>query len=204
MDRTQPEEVLEPMYRPDSTARAFTFQLYSWLQPVLFALTVLVLVSTFLGRLIGVDGDSMLPTLHNKDMLILQSIGCTPKGGDVVVLTPEAFGDGTPIVKRVVATAGQRVDVAYDPDTGVGTVYVDGEKFPDSYLGEDMRDEVMDQFRGQYPVTVPQGHIFVLGDNRNHSSDSRAYGIGMVDRRRVLGRAVWILLPTKDFGGIAR
>ncbi len=205
MDRTQPEEVLlEPIYRPDTAAHAFTFQLYSWLQPVLFALTVLVLVSTFLGRPIRVDGDSMLPTLHDKDMLILQSIGYTPKSGDVVVLTPEAFRDGTPIVKRVVATAGQQVDVAYDPDTGVGTVYVDGEKFPDSYLGEDMRDQVRDQFRDQYPVTVPQGHIFVLGDNRNHSSDSRVYGIGMVDSRRILGRALWILLPFQDFGGIAR
>lgn len=199
MDRTQPEEALEPIYQPDSTARAFTFQLYSWLQPVLFALTVLVLVSTFLGRPIQVDGDSMLPTLHNRDMLILQSIGYTPRNGDVVVLTPEAFRDGTPIVKRVIATGGQEVDIDY----ATGTVYVDGVALAERYLGEPMR-AVNDQYWEQYPLTVPQGYVFVLGDNRNHSSDSRAYGIGMVDSRRILGRALWILLPPGDFGGIAR
>lgn len=199
MDRTQLEEVLlEPIYRPDTAAHAFTFQLYSWLQPVLFALTVLVLVSTFLGRPIRVDGDSMLPTLHDGDMLILQSIGYTPKSGDVVVLTPQAFRDGTPIVKRVVATGGQEVDIDYT----TGTVYVDGAALEEDYLGEPM-EPVNDQYWEQYPITVPEGHVFVLGDNRNHSSDSRVYGIGMVDSRRVLGRAVWILLPFQDFGGIA-
>lgn len=199
MDRTQTDETLEPMYQPDSAAHAFAFQLYSWLQPVLFALTVLVLVSTFLGRLIGVEGDSMFPTLHDRDMLILQSVGYTPKGGDVVVLTPKSFRDGTPIVKRVIATGGQEVSIDYS----TGTVYVDDQALEEPYLGEDM-ELVADQFRGEYPVTVPEGCVFVLGDNRNHSSDSRVPDIGMVDQRCILGRAVWILMPFRDFGGIAK
>lgn len=199
MDRTQTDETLEPMYQPDSAAHAFAFQLYSWLQPVLFALTVLVLVSTFLGRLIGVEGDSMFPTLHDRDMLILQSVGYTPKGGDVVVLTPKSFRDGTPIVKRVIATGGQEVSIDYS----TGTVYVDDQALEEPYLGEDMK-LVADQFRGEYPVTVPEGCVFVLGDNRNHSSDSRVPDIGMVDQRCILGRAVWILMPFRDFGGIAK
>lgn len=199
MDRTQTDETLEPMYRPDSAAQAFTFQLYSWLQPVLFALAVLVLVSTFVGRLIGVDGDSMFPTLHNRDMLILQSVGYTPRGGDVVVLTPKNFRGGTPIVKRVIATEGQTVSIDY----AASTVYVDGKALEEPYLGESMTP-MPDQFEGEYPVTVPQGHVFVLGDNRNHSSDSRVPDIGMVDQRCVLGRAVWILMPFQDFGRIAK
>ena len=97
MDRTPGEEVeLDPLYQPDTPAHSFTFQLYSWLQPVLFALTVLVIVSTFLGRLIGVEGNSMVPTLHNKDMLILQSIGYTPKQGDVVVVAPPTLSTAPP------------------------------------------------------------------------------------------------------------
>lgn len=199
MDRTPSEEELDPMYRPDTTAHFFSFQLYSWLQPVLFALTVLVIISTFFGRLIGVDGDSMYPTLHDRDMLILQSIGYTPKGGDVVVLTPPTFRGGAAIVKRVIATGGQTVDIDYD----TGTVYVDGQALEEPYLGEAMRP-AHDQFWDQYPVTVPEGRVFVLGDNRNASSDSRVPDIGMVDQRAVLGRALWILLPFQDFGGIAK
>ena len=199
MDRKQPEEELEPIYRPDTAAHVFSFQLYSWLQPVLFALTVLVIVSTFFGRLIGVDGDSMFPTLHDGDMLILQSIGYTPRDGDVVVLAPPTFQHGTPIVKRVIATGGQTVSIDYDN----GSVTVDGQTLEEDYLGESMRLNLSDQFLGEYPVTVPEGKVFVLGDNRNASSDSRYPSIGLVDQRAVLGRAIWILLPFERFGGIA-
>lgn len=199
MDRETPQREPEPIYRPDTPAQSFSFQLYSWLQPFLFALTVLVLISLFLGRMIGVDGNSMYPTLHDKDMLVLQSLGYTPKNGDVVVLAPITFRHGTPIVKRVIATGGQEVDVDYD----TGTVTVDGVALEEDYLGEPMRP-VMDQFAGQYPITVPQGRLFVMGDNRNASSDSRFPDIGLVDQRCVLGRAVWILMPPGHFGGIAK
>ena len=211
MEPTQSQKELEPIYKPDTAAHSAAFQFYSWLQPVLFALTVLVIVSTFFGRLIGVDGDSMFPTLHNHDMLILRSIGYTPKNGDVVVLAPPTFRNGTPIVKRVIATGGQKVNIIYDTEmdevTGqqrtVATVEVDGQALDEKYLGETMR-LTADQFYGQYPITVPEGHFFVLGDNRNESSDSRYPDIGMADERCVLGKAVWILFPFQRFGGIAR
>ncbi len=158
MDRETPQREPEPIYRPDTPAQSFSFQLYSWLQPFLFALTVLVLISLFLGRMIGVDGNSMYPTLHDKDMLVLQSLGYTPKNGDVVVLAPITFRHGTPIVKRVIATGGQEVDVDYD----TGVVTVDGVALEEDYLGEPMRP-VMDQFAGQYPITVPQGRLLSWG-----------------------------------------
>ncbi len=193
LDSQTEEPRPEPMYRADSTGRIFSFCLYSWLQPLLFALTVLFLATIFLGRLIGVEGDSMLPTLHNKDLLVLQSIGYTPKAGDVVVLAEQSFRDGTPIVKRVIATENQRVDIDY----AANTVTVDGVVLDEPYLGEPMVEKT---WAVNNHVTVPEGCIFVLGDNRNNSSDSRNPEVGMVDARCVLGRAVWRLIP---FGGIA-
>lgn len=200
MDPTLSEAQPDPMYQPDSPGKTVSYYVYSWLQPILFALTVLILVSTFLGRLIGVDGDSMLPTLHNGDMLVLQSVGYTPKNGDVVVLSTPTFRGGAPLVKRIIATGGQRLDIDYD----AGVVYVDGVALEEDYLGETMRKPSFDHY--DYPLTVPEGCVFVMGDNRNNSSDSRydefAQSIGMVDQRRVLGRAVWILFPFSRFGGV--
>ncbi len=190
---TEEEDLPEPMYRPETTAQSFLAGLYGWLQPFLFALTVLFLISTFLGRLIGVKGSSMVPTLHDKDMLLLQSIGYSPKAGDIVVLSEQSFEEGTPIVKRVIATENQTVDIDYD----AGAVYVDGVALDEPYLGESMREPTWETTSRHFEV--PEGHIFVLGDNRNNSSDSRDPRVGMVDERCVLGRAVWRLIP---FGGI--
>lgn len=190
---TEEEDLPEPMYRPETTAQSILSGLYGWLQPILFALTVLFLISTFLGRLIGVKGSSMVPTLHDKDMLLLQSIAYTPKAGDIVVLSEQSFEEGTPIVKRVIATAGQIVDIDYD----AGTVYVDGVALDEPYLGEPMREPTWTTTSQHFEV--PEGSIFVLGDNRNNSTDSRDPRVGMVDTRCVLGRAIWRLIP---FGGI--
>ncbi len=190
---TEEEDLPEPMYRPETTAQSILSGLYGWLQPLLFALTVLFFISTFLGRLIGVEGTSMVPTLHHKDMLLLQSIGYSPEAGDIVVLSEQSFEEGTPIVKRVIATEGQTVDLDY----ASGTVYVDGVVLDEPYLGEPMREPTW-ATNGRH-FDVPEGHIFVLGDNRNNSTDSRDPRVGMVDKRCVLGRAVWRLIP---FGGI--
>ncbi len=186
----------QPMYRPQGLAQSFTAGLYGWLQPILFALAVLFVVSTFLGRLIGVDGCSMVPTLHDGDMLLLRSIGYDPAPGDVVVLAEESFRDGSPIVKRVIATAGQRVDIDYDAHT----VSVDGKVLDEPYL--DPGDPMVAKHEAvNNHLTVPDGHIFVMGDNRNNSTDSRYAEVGMVDERCVIGQAVWSLKPFGRIGG---
>ena len=196
MDPTLSEARPDPMYQPDSPGKTVSYYVYSWLQPILFALTVLILVSTFLGRLIGVDGDSMLPTLHNGDMLVLQSVGYTPKNGDVVVLSTPTFRGGAPLVKRVIATGGQRVDIDY----GTGTVYVDGEALQEDYINEPMR--LPGWGEGVNHVEVPQGCIFVMGDNRNHSADSRHPDIGIVDTRCVIGRGLAVIFPFHHWQGL--
>lgn len=178
--------------------QSFKLDLYFWLQALVMALVSLILIFTFIGRVIGVEGESMLSTLHDRDMLLLQSIGYTPSQGDVVVLRKE-FGPVTqPIVKRVIATGGQTVDIDY----ATGTVAVDGKTLDEPYLNEVMRTPTS-QWETITHVTVPEGSIFVMGDNRNHSSDSRDSRLGVIDERYILGRALWVLLPFQNFGPIA-
>ena len=175
---------------------ALKVDLYFWLQALVMVVVALILIFTFVGRIIGVVGSSMYPTLHDGDLLLLQSIGYTPKQGDVVVLTKEFDAADGPIVKRVIATGGQHVVIDYD----AGTVTVDGEVLDEPYINEFMVDPGMDSI---HDVVVPEGSIFVMGDNRNHSSDSRNVTLGTVDERYVLGRALWVLLPFQNFGAIA-
>ena len=175
---------------------ALKVDLYFWLQALVMVLVALILIFTFVGRIIGVVGSSMYPTLHDGDLLLLQSIGYTPKQGDVVVLTKEFDAADGPIVKRVIATGGQHVVIDYD----AGTVTVDGEVLDEPYINEFMVDPGMDSI---HDVVVPEGSIFVMGDNRNHSSDSRNVTLGTVNERYVLGRALWVLLPFQNFGAIA-
>lgn len=176
------------------------YNLYYWLQTLVLAVAVIVLLFTFVGRISRVEGGSMLNTLHDGDLLLLQSIGYTPKTGDVVVLnktTDETVSllGGDAIVKRVIATGGQTISIDYN----TSTVYIDGEPLDEPYLWEDM-DFRSGPYSGQTPFVVPEGSIFVMGDNRNGSTDSRHELLGTVDTRYILGKAVCILFPFSDMG----
>ena len=162
--------------------------LYIWLQAFVLISVAVVLCFTYLGRVVTVSGSSMEPTLRNGDMLLLRSGAGGVEQGDVVVLTREDFLD-EPIVKRVIATEGQTVVIDYTENS----VNVDGERLKEPYVVEVMAQPY---FSGPVEtVTVPEGEIFVMGDSRNHSSDSRHPGLGTVDLRCVLGEAKAVLLP---------
>lgn len=176
-----------------SNGDALKLDLYFWLQALVMALVSLIVVFTLVGRIIGVEGSSMLPTLHHGDLLLLQSIGYTPKNGDVVVLTKEFDRVTEPIVKRVIAVGGQQVEIDY----AAGTVRVDGRVLDEPYLGEAMRAP---HYGGLTSVAVPEGSIFVMGDNRNHSNDSRDVTLGTVDTRYVLGKVELVFFPFSRFG----
>lgn len=171
--------------------------LFYWTQSLVAVLVGLVLAFTLFGRAIRVVGSSMVPTLIDGDLLLLQSLGYTPRQGDVVVLRKDSFMN-YPIVKRVIATGGQHVTVDYTE----GTVTVDGVVLDEPYINEVMVDTgafgvtVLD-------VTVPEGSVYVLGDNRNHSSDSRHELLGTVDERYILGRALWVVFPFQHFGSVS-
>ena len=164
---------------------------YEWLQILIVALVTIILVFTFVGRITPVVGESMLPTLHEGDVMLIRDIGYTdPQPGDIVVLTKEFDAARGPIVKRIIAVEGQTVDI----DFVSGAVYVDGELLEEDYINEPTYVEEGTEF----PLTVPEGSIFVMGDNRNHSSDSRSSDLGTVDTRYVIGKAVFLLFPGAD------
>lgn len=192
-----PDEPISSPTPQEEEPISFKLDLYFWIQALVFAIVLLILVFTLVGRIIGVRGSSMVPTLHNDDLLILRSIGYTPKQGDVVVLRKQTFL-ASPIVKRVIATEGQHVTVDYTTHA----VYVDGVALDEPYINEVMNDPRSPSMT-VLDVTVPEGSIYVLGDNRNNSSDSRHQLLGTVDTRYVLGRAVWILFPFSHFGAVA-
>ena len=167
-------------------------ELYEWVQAVVCSVLVVVMIFTFVVRLVGVDGHSMLPTLQHGDrMVVLNSLWYNDyKYGDIVILRKEGVFNNDPIVKRVIATGGQTVDI----DFSTGSVYVDG-----ALLKEDYINELTFTPEGTtFPLTVPEGSIFVMGDNRNASSDSRDSRLGTVDNRYVIGRAVLLAFPGKD------
>lgn len=166
-------------------------ELYEWTQALVGSVLTVVLVFTFLIRLIGVDGHSMVPTLQNGDRLLVLSslLDSDYEYGDIVVLREESFLE-EPIVKRVIATEGQTVDIDFE----AGIVYVDGQALDEPYINEPTYMEEGTEF----PLTVPEGCIFVMGDNRNHSSDSRDSRLGTVDTRCVLGKAVFLAFPGAD------
>ncbi len=171
----------------DKTAQA-RLEVYDWVQCIVTALVAGILCFMFVLRVVGVVGSSMYPTLRNGDRVLTSKLFYTPKQGDIVVVQTETFGD-EPLVKRVVATGGQRVDI----DFSAGVVYVDGVALDEPYVNAPVR--VREDFTGE--VTVPEGCVFLMGDNRNASTDSRSRLVGFVDERCVIGKVLWILAPGK-------
>lgn len=195
-DKDNDVEAGEIQAEPDngSVTSGFPFELFGWTREVVTCIAFVVLLFVFFIRVVGVDGSSMLPTLHNNDKIaLLSSMFSTPKQGDIVVLTKESFST-EPIVKRVIATAGQTVDINFDTHE----VYVDGVLLQENYINEPTA------FEGDvsFPAVVQDGCIFVMGDNRNASSDSRLTRIGMVDTRCVLGKVLVIVWPFNRLGSV--
>ena len=170
-------------------------ELFQTLQSLACIVLVIIFLFTFVMRITIVDGHSMEPTLRHGDLMLVRSIGYTPKQGDIVVLTKTTFREAS-IIKRVIATEGQTVDIDY----ATSTVYVDGVALEEDYIKEARWDLYADN--GVNHITVPEGHIYVMGDNRNGSSDSRDPSLGVVDVRCVIGQAVMVLFPFSDFGSL--
>lgn len=177
-----------------------------YIHDLIYFLAVIIIVLLLFFRVVIVSGSSMYDTLVNGDYLLLISnmFYREPEAGDIVVISKESFDNGEPIVKRVIATEGQTVDIDFE----AGVVYVDGVALdePYTYTPTNTSGGV------EFPLTVEEGCIFVMGDNRNKSRDSRYLELGLVDTREVLGKAVLIMFPgdpdgadgslTRDFGRI--
>ena len=164
------------------------------LHDLIYVLAGFMLIYILIFRVVVVVGPSMKDTLVDGDRLVLLSntLYRNPEYGDVIVASKESFGNGECIIKRVIATEGQNVDI----DFGRGVVIVDGVELQEDYV----RTPTTLQEGVTFPTVVPEGCVFVLGDNRNGSKDSRDPQIGFVDKREILGKAVFLMLPGTDGG----
>lgn len=161
------------------------------------AIVAVVIIFLFFFRMVTIDGDSMLDTLHDGDRVIISNVAYTPKQGDIVVVSRNADNSvekesAEPIIKRVIAVAGQTVDIDFEE----GIVYVDGVALKEDYTRTLTTVKYTDTI--DFPAYVPENCIFVMGDNRNYSLDSRSKHIGengMIDVRYVLGKAVFRVFP---------
>lgn len=173
------------------------------LHDIIYLLAAVVVVLLLLFRVVVVSGSSMYNTLVDGDYLLLVSntIYQNPKQGDIIVASKESFRGGEPIIKRVIATEGQIVDI----DFKSGIVYVDGEALDEPYTYTPTTREGGTHF----PLEVEEGSVFVMGDNRDDSRDSRYPEIGLIDCREILGKAIFLFIPgtnegmeSADFGRI--
>lgn len=161
---------------------------YCCAQALITAVVGVVALFTFFVRLIGVSGGSMQDTLYTGDrLLVLNSVFCDFQPGDVVVVNDYNAELSETIVKRIIAVGGQTVDI----DFASGVVYVDGEALEEPYIKEPTYTTEGTEF----PLTLAEDEVFIMGDNRNHSTDSRSPKLGPVKRGYLQGKAVFLLMP---------
>ncbi len=190
MDGQVPQPLAEPVAvrRPQDVQR----EILSYVRDIVIWMSGFALVFLLLFRMAVVSGASMQSTLESGDVLILRNKAISPsmEYGDIVVLSKASFDDGEPLIKRIIATEGQEVDIDFD----TGIVYVDGKPLDEPYT-----NTLTTLSEGtSFPLTVEEGCVFVMGDNRNHSRDSRDPAIGQIDCRQIVGKAVFLLIPGKD------
>ncbi|MCQ2478607.1 MAG: signal peptidase I [Clostridia bacterium] len=186
----------------------FKSDFFDWIEVIVSAIVVVVILFTFILRVATIEGRSMQNTLFDGEKVIISNLFYEPKAGDIVVIsrnkenTVDYYSESIshskmPIIKRVIATEGQTVDIDFDK----GKVYVDNKLVDDSYTKEG-RTNLCYNDGIEFPLIVKEGCVFVLGDNRNDSLDSRSSQIGQVDTRYILGRVIIRIFPFNKIGGV--
>lgn len=171
----------------------FTDEFLDWIEAILFSIFIAVTFFTYILKPAQVDGPSMTPTLLDSDKIFTSNLLYTPKQGDIVTIDAKKLDES--IVKRVIAVEGQTINIDFD----AGKVFVDDKELTEPYIND---YTYLDLHAFQYPVTVPEGHVFVMGDNRNNSKDSRHPDVGFVDVKDIWGKVVFRIYPFDRFGMI--
>ncbi len=181
----------------------FSAGLYDWIKCVILAISIVVLCLTFVFRLVEVDGESMLDTLQNADKVVVTNLFYEPHNNDIVVIS-HATNYNKPIIKRVIAKEGQVVRLDYDNEK----IYVDGSELTEPYIRETTFSRNGSKEDNYLPTDeegnfkIPEGKIFVMGDNRRVSLDSRSPKIGLIDVKDVIGKAQFVVFPFNRFGNV--
>lgn len=168
-------------------------EILEWVQAIAIALVIAIVIRTYVFSLIKVNGHSMLPTLHHNERLVVVKLGYTPKQGDIIILNPPEKERG-PFVKRVIAVEGQTVNIDFEKHK----VYVDGVALEEDYINE----PTIQRGNIAFPVTVPEDHVFVMGDNRNNSRDSRYTDVGMIPYKEIIGKVTIRIWPLNRLGSV--
>lgn len=177
-----------PQCEVQTPASKSAANMFDWVQSVVVAIVALCAVFTFVLRPVRVEGDSMLPTLSDGDWLLLSAFDLNPEYGEIIVSTqPNRTSSGEPVIKRVIATEGQTVDI----DFTRGVVTVDGVVLNEPYI----KDLTHRSFDVDFPLVVPEGTVFAMGDNRNDSLDSRTTRIGFINEKYILGSVKLRMYP---------
>ena len=184
--------------QPEQEKGGISKSILGYVKDLVYLLGAILVLFLICFRVVVVSGPSMQNTLIDGDYLLLvgKPFYTQPAQGDIIVAAKDSYGNGTPIVKRIIATEGQVVDIDFE----TGEVTVDGVPLDEPYI-----KSLTKLSEGMvFPLKVEEGCVFVMGDNRMNSKDSRDPVIGLIDKREILGKAIVLFLPGTDGGNMER
>lgn len=167
-------------------------EVLAWIRSIIISILIIILIVTFVGTVVQVSGDSMNPNFHNGDRIIINRFSKEYTNGDVVAIN-RSKGEHK-LIKRIIATEGQKIDIDYKK----GEVYIDGKLLDEPYILE----PTFNNLGATLPAVVPEGSVFVMGDNRNNSEDSRNPNIGMINVKNIMGKVLFRVFPLDKFGTV--
>ena len=200
-NNTAPENKNKPVFNK------IVVSLLEYVEILVLSLVAVVLLFTFVVRLCEVSGSSMNNTLKHKEKLLVSGLFYEPEREDIIVLHQTGYLN-EPVVKRIIAVAGETIDIDFETmEITVTDKNGNVQKLDEDYAFYDDDPYIKNRYFSnptdfEFPIEIPEGYVFVLGDNRYNSLDSRFREVGLVDERRILGKVIFRIAPLSSFGAV--